>query len=195
MESGNISRDFGIVCTMKKFLFILIIIFICGILSADICLKQMQESEVLIGLTMFEQYATAEISFKDVFWNLLYERVKLFIGIILLCFTPLKERLCQIIIPVFGFIWGFFLMSCIGKMGIAGMIVGFASVFPHWGLYGLAIWMISSGNKSRSYYRKSNAVMNVGKYIFIVLLFVTACIMESLIGVHFIPWVIRLSLV
>lgn len=76
MESGNIKRNFGIVCTMKKFLFIFIIIFICGILSADICLKQMQDSEVLIGLTMFEKYATAEISFKDVIWNLLYERVK-----------------------------------------------------------------------------------------------------------------------
>ena len=34
---------------MKKFLIILIIIFICGVLSADICLKEIKESEVVFG--------------------------------------------------------------------------------------------------------------------------------------------------
>ena len=180
---------------MKKFLFILIIIFICGVLSADICLKQMQESEVFIRLEAFERYATAQILFKDLFWSLIYERIKLFIIIILLCFTPLKERLGQIIAPVFCFIWGFFLMSCIIELGVAGLVVGLVAVMPHGILYGGVIWMISRGNKKRGYYRKSNVVTNFGMYLFIILLFITACIVESLIGTHFIPWVIRLSLV
>lgn len=195
MESCNINGSFGIVCTMKKFLFILIILFICGILSADICLKQIKESEVLIGLTAFEQYSTAIILFKDLFWNLVYERGKLFAIVILLCFTPLKERLGFMMLPLFSFIWGFFLMSCIMELGVAGLVVGLASVLPHGILYGAAIWMISSGNKNRIYYRKSNPMMKAGTYLFIILLFVTGCIIESLIGTHFIPWVIRLSMI
>ena len=180
---------------MKKFLFILIIIFICGILSADICLNQINESEVLIKLTVFEQYATAKMVFKDVFWNLIYARMKLFAGIILLCFTPLKEKLTFIIAPVFSFVWGFFLMSCIMELGVAGVVVGLASVLPHGVLYGTILWMISRGGRSRVYYRKSNAIMNAGGYVFIGLLFITGVIIESLVGTHFIPWVIRLSMI
>lgn len=180
---------------MKKFLFILIIIFICGVLSADVCLKQMQESQVLVGIEVYERYATAKMTFKSVFWTLFYERVKFYIGIILLCFTPLRERLGLIVAPVFSFIWGFFLMSCIIELGVAGLVVGLVSVLPHGILYGAAIWMISGRSTKRSYYRKSNAMMNVGTYIFIILLFITGCIIESLISTHFIPWIIRLSLI
>ena len=60
---------------MKKFLIVLIIIFICGILSADVCLKQMKESDVLLGIDFYEQYATSKLEFKNVFWNILYQRI------------------------------------------------------------------------------------------------------------------------
>lgn len=180
---------------MKKLLFVLIIIFICGVLSADICLKQIQESDIFIGSEVYEQYATSKIMFKDVFWNVFYERVKLFTGIVLLCFTPLKERLGIILAPIFSFIWGFFLMSCIVELGASGLVVGLASVLPHGIFYGGSIWFLLGGIRRRGYHVKNQVAMNLGKYIFVVLLFITACVIESLVGIHFIPWVIRLSLV
>lgn len=180
---------------MKKFFFVLIIIFICGVLSADICLKQIQESDIFIGLEVYEQYATSKIVFKDVFWNVFYERVKLFTGIVLLCFTPLKERLGIILAPIFSFIWGFFLMSCIVELGVAGLVVGLASVLPHGILYGGSIWFLLGGIRKQRYHVKNQTATNLGRYIFVLLLFVTACVIESLVGTHFIPWVIRLSLV
>lgn len=192
---SNINGNFGIVCIMKKFLFILFILFVCGVLSADICLNQMQGREVLIDLTVFKQYATAKMTFTDMFWSLLYERLKLFIGVVLLCFTPFKERLCLVLILMFSFIWGFFMMSCIRILGVAGLVVGFTSVVPHWGIYGMIIWKISSRNKNRSYDRRTYTVMNTGKYMFLILLFITACIIESLVAMHFIPWIIRLSMI
>ena len=63
---------------MKKFLIVLIIIFICGILSADVCLNEIKESEVLVGIDFYKEYANAKLAYKDVFWNNLYERIKLF---------------------------------------------------------------------------------------------------------------------
>ena len=180
---------------MKKFFFVLIIIFICGVLSADICLKQIQESDIFISSEVYEQYATSKIMFKDVFWNVFYERVKLFIGIVLLCFTPLKERLGIILAPIFSFIWGFFLMSCIVELGVAGLVVGLASVLPHGILYGGCVWQVLGGRRRRIYHVKNQVIMNLGRYIFVLLLFITACVIESLVGTHFIPWVIRLSLV
>ena len=179
---------------MKKFLIILIIIFICGILSADVCVKQMKDNSIIIGIEVYEQYANAKLTFKDVFWNILYERIKLFGVLILLCFTPIKERLGGILAPLFSFIWGFFLMSCIIELGVAGLVVGLASVLPHGILYGGVIAVLL-GRRRRSYYTKNRIAVNIGIYIFLLLLFTTACIIESLIGTYFIPWVIRLSLI
>ena len=180
---------------MKKFLIVLIIIFICGILSADICLEQIRDSEVLIGVDFYEQYANTKQAFKDVFWNILYERIKLFVIIGLLCFTPIKEKIGSVLAPAFSFIWGFFFMSCIVELGIAGLVVGLTAVLPHGFLYGGAIGMMLSKRRTRSYHTKDRVMLNIGTYIFILLLFITGCVLESLVGIHFIPWVIRLSFV
>ena len=98
---------------MKKFLVVLLIIFICGVLSADVCMKQLKESSVFLGLDFYEQYANSEIVFKNVFWNVLYERLKFFGILLLLCFTPIKEKMLFLLLPWFSFIWGFYLMSSI----------------------------------------------------------------------------------
>lgn len=179
---------------MKKFLIILIIIFICGVLSADICMKQIQESDAVVGLEYYKQYANTKLIFKDVFWSILYDRLKLFVGIGVLCFTPLKERIGFIIVPLFSFVWGFYLMSCIIELGVAGLAVGLASVLPHGILYVSGVGLLL-GHKRRKYYMKNSLVADAGIYIFIFILGITGCIIESLVATHFIPWVIRLSLI
>ena len=180
---------------MKKFLIILIIIFICGILSADICLEQIKQSEVLVGLDFYEQYSKTKFAFKDVFWSVLYERIKVFSLLLLLCFTPIREKISIILIPLFCFIWGFFLMSSIIELGVAGLVVGLASVLPHGIFYGGVIFMVLSRQQNRYYHSKNRMVSNVGMFFLGILLFSTGCIIESLIATHFIPWVIRLSLI
>lgn len=180
---------------MKKLILILIIVFIAGILSADVCLTQLKESAVVVNKDLYEQYANAKLAFKDVFWNLMYERLKLFIVLIILYFTPLKDYIGKIILPMFSFLWGFFLMTCIVELGIAGLVVGLACVVPHGLLYGVALGLLSSRRHVRSYHIKNQLAINVGVYLFLFLLFLAACIIESLIGTHFIPWIIRLGLV
>lgn len=180
---------------MKKFLIVLIIIFICGVLSADVCIEQIQDSEVLVGLDFYKEYANTKLTFKDVFWNTLYERVKLFSVLLLLCFTPMKEKIMFFLAPVFSFVWGFFLMSCIIELGVAGLVVGLASVIPHGFLYGGGILLLLRKKRVHSFHTKDKVAINIATYILMILLFVTGCIVESLVGTHFIPWVIRLSLI
>ena len=180
---------------MKKFLIILIIFLICGILCADICFAQIKESDVILGKEFYERYSNSKIAFKDVFWNILYERIKLFGFIALLCFTPVKERIGVIALPIFSFVWGFFLMCCIIELGVAGLVVGLAAVLPHGVLYGAGIGFLFGKQKSRRYHLKNQIAMDIGIYAFMILLFITAIVLESLVGVHFIPWVIRLSLI
>lgn len=180
---------------MKKFLIVLIILFICGILSADVCMKQIEDSTVLVGLDCYKQYANAKFAFKDVFWNILYERIKLFSVLLLFCFTPIKKKLGGILLTVFSFIWGFYLMSCIIELGVAGLVVGLASVLPHGILYGVVIGLVLNRSRTRTYHTRNRIAIHVVLYIVLTILFLAGCILESLVGTHFLPWVIRLSMV
>ena len=180
---------------MKKFLIILIILFICGILSADVCVKQMKDSGVLLGVDFYSQFSNAKLVFKDVFWNIFYERIKLLGILVLLCFTPLKEKIGIIIMPLFSFAWGFFLMSCIVELGVAGLVVGLASVIPHGVFYGAVIATILFRQQAKKYHPQNRVATNIVLYLLLLLMFLTGCVLESLMSVHFVPWVIRLSFI
>lgn len=180
---------------MKKFLLMLLILFLCGIISADLCIEKLAESNALLDMEMYEGYATAELTFADVFWNILYERAKLVLLLLLLCFTPIKEKISILLVSVFSFAWGFFFMSSISELGMAGIVVGIASVLPHGLLYGLIFVLLLWQNRSRRGYLRESTGRSTITYVAIVFLFVTGCIVESIVGTHFIPWVIRLSLI
>ena len=179
---------------MKKFLIVLIILFVCGLLSADVCLKEIEDNAV-VGREVYEQYASAKLTFKNVFWDVLYERIKLFGVLFILCFTPIKEKMGLVLAPVFSFVWGFFLMSSIIELGFVGLIVGLASVLPHGILDCGSVWLMLRNNRTRTYLVREKMMINMASYIGIVLLFITGCILESFMGSYFIPWVIRLSMI
>lgn len=180
---------------MKKNILMMLIFLICGMVSANICLNQLKDSSILLEMEVYKEYANAKLVFRDVFWNVLYERVKLLIFLVLLCFTPIRKKLSVVLISVFSFIWGFFLMSCICGLGIVGLVVGLCSAIPHGLLYGGALFLFIQKRNTRNYLVKENVVQNIVVYIFIALLFISGCVVESLMGTHFIPWVIRLSLI
>ena len=180
---------------MKKFLLMLLILFLCGIISADLCIEKLANSSSLLDIELYEGYANANIVLKDMFWNIFYERVKFVLILILLCFTPIREWISVLLISIFCFAWGFFFMSCVTELGLAGIVVGIASVLPHGLLYGGIVMVLSIHKNSHSYYHRDTTPFSLVTYIAIILLFITGCIIESIMGTHFIPWVIRLALI
>ena len=182
---------------MKKFFLMLIILFICGIISADVCVEIIKESSVLLDLETYKGYANAQLIYRDVFWNILYERIKLFAFLFLLCFTPLSSFLPILITSIFSYIWGFFIMTCITELGMAGVVVGIFSVLPHGLLYAALIIMLLGGGTSQmyTYHNRGRIALSIANIIIMILLLITGCVLESLVSTHFIPWVIRLSLI
>ena len=172
----------------------LILFFICGFVSADLCMEELQESNVWLCLNIYEAYANAELVFKEIFWNLFYERLKLFFILTLWMFTPLKDKLVVILFSIFAFIWGFFFMSSIAELGIAGLVIALTAVLPPGMVYAIVLALILQ-KRQKWYYQYDKMMMNVGMYIFLFVLFLTGCAVESLVAVHFVPWVIRLSLI
>ena len=179
---------------MKKSFFMLIILFICGLVSADVCIKMIEENEILVSMEMYKDYANAKMMFQDVFWNILYERLKLFLLLGVFALTPIREYLMIIFVAAFSYIWGFFAMTSILGLGIAGIVVSITAVLPHALFYMGLLWMMFR-RRGRSYHTKEKIALNISAYIFGILLFITGSVIESLMSTHFIPWVIRLSLI
>lgn len=180
---------------MRKLLLILGILFACGAITADICIQGLQSENILINTEEFQNYAYSKVAFKEVIWNMLYERGKLIICLFVLYLTPLRDKMPFIFIGIFSFCLGFFTMNCIELLGFVGVCVALASVFPH-GIFYVGIFLIMYRNQSvRGYRTKEKTPQLLATYVFMLLLFITGCVMECVMGVHFIPWIIRLSLV
>lgn len=180
---------------MKKFIWMLLILFICGIISADLCLEELVNSKILLDINVYQKYANAKLQFKDVFWNVLYERIKLIVILILLCFTPIREKILVLLISVFSFIWGFYFMSCINVLGLTGVVVGITAVIPQGIFYAGVLFLLFQNTMQLEYYYGNKTAYHAITYVVMILMFVTACVIESLMGTHFIPWVIRLGLI
>ncbi len=178
---------------MRKWILTLCILMISGMIVADICLVGLEEAGVLIDKEVFQSYAYSLVGFQETIWNLLYERIKLVAFLILLFLTPIRKYLPVIFAGVFAFFYGFFFMNCILTLGFVGVVVGLGAVFPH-GIFYVAIFLSLLGREGRHTYRRGKLIpQNILTYILAVLFFLTGCILECIMGVHFIPWIIRLS--
>ena len=173
----------------------LLILFLCGIISADLCIEKLANSSSLLDIELYEGYANANIVLKDMFWNIFYERIKIVLILVLLCFTPIKEWISVLLISIFSFAWGFFFMSCVTELGLAGVVIGITSVLPHGLLYGGIVVLLLIQKNSYNYYHRDTTPLSLVTYIAIIFLFITGCIIESIMGTNFIPWVIRLGLI
>ena len=184
-----------VICFMKKILLMLLIFFVCGIISADLCIEKLKLSNVILDLETYRAYAYANLKFRDVFWNICYERVKLILVLLLLGYIPVKQRVSIVLICIFSFVWGFFFLGCVLELGLAGVVVGICSVFPHGLIYLFLLIMTLQERKSYSFHRRERVLMGLTSYLSLILMFLTGCVIESVIGTHFIPWVIRLGLI
>ena len=180
---------------MKKMLFAFAIVFVCGVITADLSINKLLAPEIIIDSEYLKEYATSAIVFHDVIWNLVYERLKLFLVLLLLRVTPMKRYISFVLIMILLFCLGFFVMSCVLEIGFVGVLIGIASVFPHGLLYLGGYLLLSRESTSYSYRKKALIPQKVMNYILAVMFFVTGCVIECVMGVNFVPWLIRLSMI
>ena len=180
---------------MKRIVLVLLLLLIGGMISAYILTEELNNESVMITAESYMVYAYAGITFKELFWSLLYERGKLLLLLAIISITPLRNKGLPVLIGVFIFGFGFFFMSCILELGIAGVVVGLATIFPQMVLYGIAIFIMYQKRQLRTYRQQERITLQFASWFGILLLFVSGCILECMMGVKFIPWVIRLSLI
>lgn len=181
---------------MKKVFIVLSLIFICGIISGDIISSNLKKESLIIGTDVFYNYANSKFEFKDLFWSILFQRVEELIFLIILSLTALRKRMGFIFLCIYSYISGFFYMASIISYGFWGLVIAFLvslTIFVFYG--GILVLLFQKRNNSYSFHYKKKVAKDLATYLLIFLFLLTGCILESILGVHVIPWIIRLSLV
>ena len=180
---------------MRKLWIMLLLLFLCGIISGDFIAESLKEDGVLLGIEVYKEYAYSKLRYEEIFWQILFERCKYLMIVMLFILTPLKRIIPLLLMGISTYMLGFFIMSNMISMGVVGLLIALVTFLPLLLFYGGMV-LILTREKNRATLRQGKKVAI--KALSIVLsgmLFVAGCVVEALVGVYLVPWMIRLSLI
>lgn len=180
---------------MKKILIMLLLLFLCGMISGDIIAGDLKEDSVILGLEVYKEYAYSKPKFEAAFWQIFFERCKSLGFVVILAITPLRDKLPVVLTGIYVFATGFFTMSSLISLGAVGLLVALFVFLPQILFYGGMLLVLYRGSRNRRFRQGEKLVFHAVSILLVLLLFIVGCIAECLIGVHLIPWIIRLSLI
>lgn len=180
---------------MKKIWIMLLLLFLCGMISGDLIAESIKEDGVLLGIEVYKEYAYSKPVFEEVFWQILFERCKCLMIVTILIMTPLRKVIPLVLIGVAVFMLGFFTMSNLISLGAVGLLIAIVTFLPQLLFYGGMV-LVFIGREERKKLRSGEKIaFRTLTILLVMMLFVAGCVVESLVGVHLIPWMIRLSLI
>lgn len=180
---------------MKKIWIMLLLLFLCGIISGDLIAESLKKDGVILGIEVYKEYAYSKPVFEEIFWQILFERCKYLIIAVILIMTPLKKMIPLILIGLATFMLGFFTMSNMISLGAVGLLIAIVTFLPQLLFYGgmvLILYQRQSRHKLRQGEKLAFRTLSI---VLAMMLFAAGCVVESLVGVYLIPWMIRLSLI
>ena len=180
---------------MKKILIMLLLLFLCGMISGDIITESLKKEGVLLGIDVYKEYAYSKPMFEEIFWQILFERCKCLIFVLILVMTPFKRIIPLILTGAAVFMLGFFTMSNLISLGVVGLLIAIITFLPQLLFYGGMILTLYRGQGLRKFRKGEKMAFHMMSVILAIMLFVAGCVVECLVGVHLIPWMIRLSLI
>lgn len=183
---------------MKKQIGLLVILFLAGIASAQLFGTKFLTTYGFLNKYHMDAFATTEMDFMQMFWNILWERGKAFVVLIILGITPIRKYLPLLLKSILVYAFGLFLCACIMNMGIGGILIAIGSLFPQIIPYILAILVIFyvEAKPQKVMHSKMNMISPILTYIMwgaiVVMLILIACLLESTIGVYLLQKIVKI---
>ncbi len=180
---------------MRKILIMLLLLFLCGMISGDLIAESLKEDGVLLGIEVYKDYAYSKPVFEESFWQIFFERCKCLICVVILVLTPLKKIIPLILTGTAVFMLGFFTMSNLISLGVVGLLIAITTFLPQLLFYGGMVLCLYRGQGVRNFRQGERKAFRTLSVVLAMMLFAAGCVVECLVGVHLIPWMIRLSLI
>lgn len=167
---------------MKKEILIVVILLLAGVFSAQLFGSEYFATYGFLNEYHLQSFSNVKLDWVALFWNVFWERGKLFLMIVILGMTPVKRALPLLFRAVFGYTVGLYGAACVMNMGAAGLGVLFFSVFPH-GIFYLMVLYLFLRMEGKAHYKEHKHIFTTAFSIAVLLvLFLVGCLLETTIG-------------
>lgn len=180
---------------MKKMTWVCVALFLTGILCTQLIgYDKLRELTKVDGTTLL-QYANSNTELVQRYFNVLWERGKLFLLLWICSMTTLGRRMPVLVLWLCCFLLGLFGGICMVGVGWPGILLALASLFPQILLYGAAVWIIlwMRNSQIRQFiYGKKLLAKRILHILIAIVLIILGTIMETTVGHQLVCQVINL---
>lgn len=176
---------------MKKYVWTGLLFFLAGILIAELAGNDFLKTYGFLNAYHLNNFANAALGEMDVLWNTIWERGKCMLFLALVCATPFRRSIPKVGTALAGLIAGVFGTACIVQLGGWGIVLMIVALFPHGILYGFDIALLYALHPSYDHDGKRKSARLLLQIVVIVIVFLAACLMESLLGTKLLQLVLR----
>ena len=176
---------------MKKTFILFLILFLAGVLSAQLFGSEFLATYGFLNEYHLQSFAAAKIQKVDLFWNVLWERGKLFLFLTILLLTPARRAVPSITGGLLSATAGLYGTACVMLFGIRGVGLFFCSLLPQWIFYFLAGFFLFRLQRPVLNNTGKEKVSYVFSVLLILILIVVGCIVEVTFGMGLLQWCLR----
>lgn len=177
---------------MKRDIWIGLLFLLGGILCAQLLGSEFFGNYGYLNEYQLQSFAYSKMDKMDLFWNVLWDRGKLFLVFVLICATSMRKLLPIVGKSLLGFLIGIFGTVCVMHLGAYGILFLLATLFPHWILYLAVLIMIYRFRPMYSHEGKRKNTRFFLQILLIWMLFLAGCVSETLIGTQLLQLLLKI---
>jgi hypothetical protein len=167
---------------MKRKCILCLVLLLAGIFSAQLFGAEFLGTYGFLNEYYLKAFARANPDKLDLFWNILWERGKLFLVFALLAATPLRRWLRPFFLGIFSYLTGFYGAACLICQQLLGIGIFTLSLLPHGLLYAGALWFFLRLEPPALYCGKKYIFTYILAIVIVILLFLIGCILETAVS-------------
>jgi hypothetical protein len=167
---------------MKRTCILCLILLLAGILTAQLFGAEFLGTYGFLNDYYLKAFARSNPDKLDLFWNILWERGKLFLFFALLAATPLRRWLRPLLLGLFFYFTGFYGAACLICQQLLGLGIFVLSLLPHGAFYAAAACFFLRLEPPGMYCGKKYIFSYILAIAIVMLLFLIGCILETAVS-------------
>lgn len=184
---------------MRKNGWLILSAFLGGILLANLSKKELLTTYGILNTYFLKQYSYQTVDCNSLFAHVLFERLKAAVMIFLLG-KILNGKIFLILMECFvAATFGFLMVVAIVNLGVLGIAVTFAGMFPQWIFYIIALFLYLYSQQVVQYPVEQQGKMRLralsaqaGTFLLLAFLFMIGVLAESYVNPGFFGKVIKI---
>lgn len=165
----------------------LVVGFLIGVIYENVISKNQVVTTEIFLKSNLQRYLQTDVIAEKYFWYVIKERVIFLAVICVLSCMRWKKLFVAICLILIGFFSGTFCVAAVLQLGIKGILLCFAGMFPQMIFYGFLYGMLFV-----HWFRFPERQWNRTKMIFVILMFVVGMVLEIYVNPIIVKFVIRI---